>query len=99
MEIIVAEHDYWVALLEENLKSSGLWAFVEERQGTTALPLDLVLPILRLRHAIHVTFGGCDLQPLTLDELSLVEGMMSGKFIILFAKEAKALLKGASSSS
>ena len=59
--IVLVEHNYRVALSEENLKSSGLWAFVEERQGTPALPLDLVLPILRLRHAIHVTFGGCDL--------------------------------------
>ena len=99
MGIVVAERDYRVALSEENLRSSGLWAFVEERQGTPALPLDLVLPILRLRHAIHVTFGGCDLQPLTLDELSLVEGLMSGKFSISSTKEAKALLKGAASSS
>ena len=81
------------------MRSSRLWAFVEERQGTPALPLDLFLPILRLRHAIRVTFGGCDLQPLTLDELSLVEGLMSGKFSIPSAKEAKALLKGAASSS
>ena len=50
---------------------------MEERQGTPALHLNLVLPILRLRHEIHVSFGGCDLQPLTLDELSLVEGLMS----------------------
>ena len=71
---------------------------MEERQGTPALPLDLVLPILRLRHAIHVTFGSCDLQPLILDELSLVKGMMSGKFNIPSAKEARALLKGAASS-
>ena len=63
------------------------------------LPVDLVLPILRLRHAIHVTFGGSDLQPLTVDELSLVEGLMSGKFSIPSAKEARALLKGAASSS
>ena len=99
MEIVVAKRDYRVALSEENLRSSGLWAFVEERQGTPALPLDLVLPILCLRHAIHVTFGGCDLQPLTFDELSLVDGLMSGKFSIPSAKEARALLKGAASSS
>ena len=65
---------------------------MEERQGTPALPLDLVLPILYLQHVIHVTFGGCELQPLTLDELSLVEGLMSGKFSISSAKEARALL-------
>ena len=99
MEIVVAERNYRVALSEENLKASGLWAFVEERQGTPALPLDFVLPILRLRHAIHVTFGGCDLYPLTPDELSLVEGMMSGHFSIPSTKEAKRLLKSAASSS
>ena len=99
LEIVVVEHDYRVALSEENLKASGLWAFVEERQGTLALPLDFLLPILRFRHAIHVTFGGCDLYPLTPDELSLVEGMMSGRFSIPFAKDAKKLLKGAASSS
>ena len=97
--VIVTECDCRVALSEENLRSSGLWAFVEERQGTPALPLDLVLPILHLRHAIHVTFGGCDLYLLTPDELSLVEGLMSGKFNILSAKEARALLKSAASSS
>ena len=97
MEVVVAERDYRVTLSEENLKASSLWAFVEERQGTPALPLDFLLPILRLRHAIHVTFGGYDLYPLTPDEFSLVEGMMSGKFSILFAKEAKKLLKGAAS--
>ena len=99
MGIVVAEPDYRVALSKDNLRSSGLWAFVEERQGTPALPLDFVLPILRLRHVIHITFGGCDLQPLTVDELSLVEGMMSGKFSIPSAKEARTLLKGAASSS
>ena len=99
LEVVVAERDYRVALSEENLKASGLWAFVEERQGTPALPLEFLLPILRLRHAIHVTFGGCELYPLTPDELSIVEGMMSGKFSIPSAKEAKKLLKGAASSS
>ena len=38
LDIMVTERDY----------RSGLWAFVEERQGTPALPLDLVLPILHL---------------------------------------------------
>ena len=57
LEIVIAERDYRVALSKENLKASGLWAFVEERQGTPVLPLDFLLPILRLRHAIHVTFG------------------------------------------
>ena len=99
LEIFVAERNYRVAISEENLKASGLWAFVEEGQGTPALPLDFLLPILRLRHAIHVTFGGCDLCPLTADELSLVEGMMRGKFSIPSAREAKKLLKGVASSS
>ena len=44
LKIVVAERDYRVALSEENLKASGLWAFVEERQGTPALSLDLLLP-------------------------------------------------------
>ena len=38
------------------------------------------------------------MQPLTVDELSLVEGLMSEKFNIPSAKETKALLKGAVSS-
>ena len=97
--IVVTKRDYRVAPSEENLRSSRLWAFVEERRGTPALPLDLVLPILHMRHAIHVNFGGCDLQPLTLDELSLVEGLMSDKFSIPSSKKAQALLKGATSSS
>ena len=98
LQIESAELDYRVAFSEENLKASRLWAFVEERQGILVLPIDLVLPILHLRHAIHVTFGGSDLQPLTVDELLLVEGLMSGKFSILSAKEARVLLKGTASS-
>ena len=39
------------------------------------------------------------MQPLTLDELSLAVVLMSGSFSIPFAKEARALLKGAVSSS
>ena len=44
-------------------------------------------------------FSPNKLYPLTPDELSLVEGMMSGKFSIPSAKEANQLLKGAASSS
>ena len=99
LQIESAELDYRVAFSEENLKASRLWAFVEERQGILVLPIDLVLPILRLRYAIHVTFGGSDLQPLMVEELSLVEGLMSGKFSISSAKEARALLKCTASSS
>ena len=73
--------------------------FVAESQGIPIIPVDLVLSILRLRHMIHVTFGGSNLQPLTVDELLLVEGIMSGKFSIPSTKEAKALLKDAASSS
>ena len=73
--------------------------FVAESQGIPDFPVDLVLPILRLQHAIHVTFGGSDLQPLTVDELSLVKDMMSVKFSIPSVKEARDLLKGAESSS
>ena len=43
-------------------------------------------------------FGGSDLQPLTTGEFSLVEEIMSGKFSIPSAKEAKALLEGVASS-
>ena len=39
------------------------------------------------------------MQPLTVEELSLVEDIMSGKFSISSAKEDRALLKGATSSS
>ena len=44
-------------------------------------------------------FGASDLQPLTTEELSLIEEIMSEKFSIASAKEAKALLEGAVSSS
>ena len=40
LEIIVAKRDYRVTLSEENLTSSGLWAFVEERKGH---PLSLLI--------------------------------------------------------
>ena len=52
-----------------------------------------------MRHAIHVVFGASDLQPLTAEELLLVEEIMSGKFGMPSAKQTKALLEGASSSS
>ena len=48
LESVCAERDYKVALSEENLKSSRLWAFVEERQGIHVFLVDLVLPILCL---------------------------------------------------
>ena len=99
MEIAIAERDYRVDLSEVNLKSSRLWAFVEESQGIPILPVDFVLPLLHLRHAIHVVFGGNNLQPLMVEELSLVEDMMRGKFGISSAKEARALLEGTASSS
>ena len=97
LEISVAERDYRVALSEENLRASQLWAFVEERPGTTALPVDLLLTLLHLRHSIHVVLGGSDLRPLTLEELSLTEDLMSGRLSISSTKEAKALMKGAAS--
>ncbi|KAL5565741.1 hypothetical protein UlMin_028905 [Ulmus minor] len=58
LEVAVAERDYRVALSETNLRSSRLWAFVEESQD-----------------------------------------MVKGKLGIPSAKEAKALLEGAASSS
>ena len=45
LEITVGERDYRVALSEENLRASRLWAFVEERLGTTVLPIDLLLTL------------------------------------------------------
>ena len=99
LEIAIGEHDYRVALSEAHLSASRLWAFVEESQGITVLLVDFVLPLLHLRHAIHVVFGGSSLQPLTVEELSLVEDMVKGKLGIPSAKEARALLEGAASSS
>ena len=61
LEIAIAERDYRVALSEVNLRSSRLWAFIEENQGIHVLPVDFVLPLIHLRHAIHVVFGGSDL--------------------------------------
>ena len=76
------------------MKSSRLWAFVKESQRIPVFPVDFFLPLLHLRHVIHVVFGGSNLQPLTVEELLLVEHMMSGKLGIPSAKEARALLKG-----
>ena len=42
LDIAVGERDYRVALSEENLRVSRRWAFVEERSGTAALPVDLL---------------------------------------------------------
>ena len=61
LQIEAAEHDYRVALSKENLKSSQLWVFVEGRQGIPVFPVDLFLPLLCLRHSIHVVFGGSNL--------------------------------------
>ena len=95
----MGECDYRVALSEENLRASRLWDFVEERLGTAALPVDLLLTLLRLRHSIHVVFGGSDLRTLTVEELSLAEDLMSGRINIPSAKEAKLMMKGVTSSS
>ena len=97
MEIAVGERDYRVALSEENLRASRLWAFVEKRPGIAALLVNLLLTLLQLRHSLHVVFGGNDLRPLMVEELSLVEDLMSGRISISWAKEAKALMKGAAS--
>ena len=66
-EIAVTERDYRVILLEVKLRSSRLWAFVEDSQGIHVLPVDFFLSLLRLRHAIHVVFEGSNLQPLTVE--------------------------------
>ena len=46
LEVDAAEHDYRITLSKENLRASRLWAFVEERPGIPALPVDLVLTLL-----------------------------------------------------
>ena len=62
LEIPLGKSDYRVVLSEQNLRLSHLWSCVEEvEQGIPVPPLELVLPILRLRHAIHVVFGSSDL--------------------------------------
>ena len=66
---------------------------MEVEKGILVPHLELILPLLHLRHAIHVVFGGSNLQPLTVDELSLVEDIMSGKLGIPSVKEARALLQ------
>ena len=99
LEISIVEHDYKIALSEENLWASHLWLSVEVEKGIHVSPLDLIFPLLRLRHAIHVVFGGSNLQPLTTEELSLVVEIMSGRHRIPSAKEAKALIESATSSS
>ena len=89
LEITTTECDYRVALSEENLRASHLWLNIEVEKGIPIPPLDLILPLLRLQHVIHVVFGGSDLQPLMAEELSLVR--------IPLAKQAKALLENATS--
>ena len=61
LEIPIAERDYKVALSEENLQASHMWSSVEVEKGILVLPLELILPLLRLRHVIHIVFGGRDL--------------------------------------
>ena len=73
--------------------------FIEESQGIYVPPIDLILPLLRLRHVIHIVVGASDFQSLTVKELSLVEEITSGKLGIPSTKEAKALVEGTTSSS
>ena len=72
---------------------------MEVEQGIHVPHLDIIFPLLHLRHAIHVIFGNSYLQPLTARKLLLVEEIMSGKFHIPSAKEAKTLSEGAASAS
>ena len=89
LEIPLGERDYHVVLSEARLRSSHLWKFFKDvQQGILVPPIDLIFPILHLRHAIHVVHRGSDVQPLTADELSFVEEIMSKKFSFPFAKEA-----------
>ena len=48
LEVDAVERNYRIALSEENLRASRLWAFVEEKPGIPSLPVDLVLTLLRL---------------------------------------------------
>ena len=94
MEIPIGEHDYMVVLSELKVRVNHLWSFVEEvKQGIHVPPLELILPILQLWHAIHVVYGSNYLQPLTVEEFFLVKEFMSGKFIFPLAKEALVLLQ------
>ena len=75
---------------------SHLWSFMEEvEQGILVPPLELILLILCLRHAIDVVFGRNDLQPLTVQELSPVKDIINEKFSFPSAKEARAFSKEA----
>ena len=56
LEIAIAERDYRITLSEENLWASHLWSSVEVEKGTPVPPLDLIFPLLSLRHAIHVVY-------------------------------------------
>ena len=79
---------------EPRLRANHLGNFVEEVQQGIHFPLlKFLFPILHLRHATHVMYGECSLQPLTHDELSLVEEIMSGEFTFPSFKEAKKLRK------
>lgn len=87
LEILAKDRDYRAVLSKANLRASHLCNFVEEVEKVIPVPLlELILQILWLRHAIHVVYGGRDLHPLTTEELSLVEDIMSGKFIFPSAK-------------
>ena len=98
LEIPLGKCDYRVVLSKLNLRASHLWSCMEEvKQDISIPPLELVLPILHQRHAIHVVFGSSNLQPLIAGELLLVEDIMSGKFNFPSAKEAKAFSEGAAS--
>ena len=71
------------------LRESHLRNFVEEvQQGIPVPPLKFVLPILRLRHTIHIVHGECSLQPLTPNDLLLIEELMAGGFSFPSANEA-----------
>ena len=62
-------------------------------QGIPIPLLQLIVPLLRLRHVIHLICGGSNLQPLTPKELSFIDEIMSGKFSYPSVKEARRLRK------
>ena len=79
LELPEQERDWRVALSEARLRESHLWSHVEQIQKGIPIPhLKLYLQVLLLRHAIHVLYGECSLNPLTADELQLAEEEMKG---------------------
>ena len=79
LELPEQEQDWRVVLSEARLRESHHWSHVEQIQRSIPIPpLKLSLQVLLLRGAIHVLYGECSLNPLTADELQLIEEEMKG---------------------